>query len=99
MGRVVDRYADVTIVTSDNPRSEDAQKIIRNILDGMKEGTDSEVDRAEAIARMMQSLEVSDVLLIAGKGHELYQEVAGQRVPYSDLDEARAALVAWRASA
>lgn len=99
MGRVVDRYADVTIVTSDNPRSEDAQKIIRNILDGMKEGTDSEVDRAGAIARMMQSLEAPDVLLIAGKGHELYQEIAGQRVPYSDLDEARAALAAWRASA
>ncbi len=99
MGRVVDRYADVTIVTSDNPRTEDAQKIIRNILDGMKEGTDSEVDRAGAIARMMQSLEAADVLLIAGKGHEPYQEIAGQRIPYSDLDEARTALVAWRASA
>lgn len=99
MGRVADRYADAVIVTSDNPRSEDAQKIIRNILDGMREGTDSEVDRAVAIARMVQSLDAPDVLLIAGKGHEPYQEIAGQRLPFSDLDEARVALAAWRASA
>lgn len=105
MGRVVERFADEVVVTSDNPRGEDPQAIISAILDGMTTvancGTavTSEVDRTVAIADTVRRMQPQDVLLIAGKGHESYQEIAGQRLPYSDLEQAQLALAAWSAEA
>jgi UDP-N-acetylmuramoyl-L-alanyl-D-glutamate--2,6-diaminopimelate ligase len=86
MGAVAKRFADRVLVTSDNPRGEDPREIIRQI--GLAE---SEVDRARAIERAIDEASPADVVLIAGKGHEAYQEIAGRRLPFSDADVARAA--------
>jgi len=87
MGAVAKRLADRALVTSDNPRSEDPLKIIAEI--GLAE---SEADRARAIEKSILDAAAKDVVLIAGKGHERYQEIAGKRLPFSDADTARAAL-------
>ena len=80
MGAVANQLADLCVVTSDNPRSEEPEAIIRDILAGM-EGEDTprlvEPDREKAIAAALDLLEEGDVLLLAGKGHETYQEVNG----------------------
>ena len=86
MGAVARRLADQALVTSDNPRSEDPLQIIRQI--GLP---DAEPDRAAAIARAIAQAQPNDVVLIAGKGHESYQEIAGRRLPFSDAAVARAA--------
>jgi UDP-N-acetylmuramyl-tripeptide synthetase len=87
MGEVAKRFADRVLVTSDNPRGEDPLAIIRQI--GV---ADSEVDRARAIEKVILEAAPSDVVLIAGKGHEDYQEIAGKRLPFSDAAVARAAV-------
>jgi len=87
MGEVAKRLADRVLVTSDNPRGEDPREIIRQI--GV---ADSEVDRARAIQKVILEAAPSDVILIAGKGHEDYQEIAGKRLPFSDAAVARAAV-------
>jgi UDP-N-acetylmuramoyl-L-alanyl-D-glutamate--2,6-diaminopimelate ligase len=87
MGAVATRLADRALATSDNPRSEDPLAIIRQI--GV---ADSEVDRARAIERAILDAAPRDVVLVAGKGHESYQEIAGKRLPFSDAAVARAAL-------
>jgi UDP-N-acetylmuramoyl-L-alanyl-D-glutamate--2,6-diaminopimelate ligase len=87
MGAVATRLADRVLVTSDNPRGEDPLKIIEQI--GVAE---SEVDRARAIERIIAQAGPRDVVLIAGKGHEDYQEIAGRRLPFSDVAVARAAV-------
>ena len=94
MGAVAQREADEVIVTSDNPRGEEPQSIIHQILLGTIAATcvRAEVDRAAAIALALSEAEANDVVLIAGKGHEDYQEAAGQRVPFSDMAHAREAL-------
>ena len=99
MGRVAERFADVIVITSDNPRSEEPQAIIDAILAGMKSAAPVEADRAAAIRDAVRDMQPNDVLLIAGKGHEPYQEIAGRRLPYSDLEQARIALAAWRTAA
>ena len=103
MGRVAELFADEIVVTSDNPRGEPPQTIIKEILAGMTSIANSggklvsEVDRAVAIASTVARMQPQDVLLIAGKGHEAYQEIAGQRLPFSDLEHAQQALAARRA--
>jgi UDP-N-acetylmuramoyl-L-alanyl-D-glutamate--2,6-diaminopimelate ligase len=92
MGRVVSRLADRVVVTSDNPRSEDPGKIIDAILAGIAGNCEIEVDRAKAIEAAIAGAGPADVVLIAGKGHEDYQEIAGRRLPFSDAAVARAAL-------
>jgi UDP-N-acetylmuramoyl-L-alanyl-D-glutamate--2,6-diaminopimelate ligase len=87
MGSVAARLADKVLVTSDNPRSEDPLEIIRQIG-----ASASEPDRARAIGKIIAEAQASDVVLIAGKGHEDYQEIAGRRLPFSDAAVARAAL-------
>ncbi|MBI3523748.1 MAG: UDP-N-acetylmuramoyl-L-alanyl-D-glutamate--2,6-diaminopimelate ligase [Betaproteobacteria bacterium] len=99
MGEAAARLADWSIVSSDNPRSENPQAIIADILRGMAEQTPVEPDRAVAIRTAVLAAAANDVLLIAGKGHECYQEIAGRRLPFSDLEQAQAALAAWRAAA
>ncbi|WP_404303244.1 UDP-N-acetylmuramoyl-L-alanyl-D-glutamate--2,6-diaminopimelate ligase [Alicycliphilus denitrificans] len=94
MGAVAQREADRVIVTSDNPRGEEPRAIIHQILQGMIAGTSvsAEQDRAAAIAQAVAEAAPADVVLIAGKGHEDYQETAGRRQPFSDMAQARAAL-------
>jgi len=86
MGAAVARLADLSIVTSDNPRTEEPDAILRDIEKGMK-GARYEVieDRAAAIARAVEIALPRDVILVAGKGHETYQEIHGERHPFDDV--------------
>ena len=100
MGAVAARLADHVIVTSDNPRSEDPQAIIDQVLAGIPglKNAESFVDRQVAIFSAVHHARAGDVVLLAGKGHETYQEMAGERVPFSDREVARAALAEWKAA-
>ena len=95
MGEVAARLADRVLLTSDNPRGEDPVRIIADIQAGMPP-VESVADRAVAIRRAIAGAGAHDVVLLAGKGHEPYQEVAGIRTPFSDVDQARAALALRR---
>jgi UDP-N-acetylmuramoyl-L-alanyl-D-glutamate--2,6-diaminopimelate ligase len=96
MGELSYRLADLTIVTSDNPRSEDPQAIIDAVVSGIKTPEPSklriEVDRRAAIEHAIATAREGDVVLIAGKGHEPYQEIQGVKHPFNDLAVARQAL-------
>ncbi len=94
MGAAAQKGADRVIVTSDNPRGEVPAAIIHQVLAGTIASTQvsAEVDRAAAVAQAIAQADARDVVLIAGKGHEDYQETAGVRRPFSDLEQARAAL-------
>ena len=93
MGEIASRLADDVIVTSDNPRSEDPEKIIEEILTGSKPGTPHNADRKEAIANAIANAEPGDVVVIAGKGHEQGQEFeGGRKIPFDDVTVAREAL-------
>ncbi len=98
MAAAAERHADVPVITDDNPRSEPAAAIREQILAGLSEparrSARIEAGRAAAIRATIAEADVEDVILIAGKGHETYQEIEGVRHPFSDLDEARAALAA-----
>jgi UDP-N-acetylmuramoyl-L-alanyl-D-glutamate--2,6-diaminopimelate ligase len=93
MGEAAARRADAVILTSDNPRDEDPQAILADIARGAP-GARIIADRAEAIRAAIAEADARDVVLIAGKGHETYQEIAGRRLPFSDVDCAAAALAA-----
>jgi UDP-N-acetylmuramoyl-L-alanyl-D-glutamate--2,6-diaminopimelate ligase len=97
MGAVVRRLADAAIVTSDNPRSEDPAAIIAEITAGFD--MDVEVDRRTAIERAVATAGPSDVVVIAGKGHEQGQEQAGRVIPFDDREVAREALTALAGAA
>ncbi|MFO7152635.1 MAG: UDP-N-acetylmuramoyl-L-alanyl-D-glutamate--2,6-diaminopimelate ligase [Bacillota bacterium] len=91
MGKVVARYSDYFIITSDNPRSEDPEAIIRDIEEGLDETSKYEkiVDRRAAIERAIEMASAGDVVLIAGKGHENYQIVKDKVLPFDDREVAR----------
>jgi len=95
MGRAATEGADEIWVTSDNPRNEDPRHIIDDILAGTSGKPHVEPDRARAIFEAIGGAHQGDVVLIAGKGHEDYQEVAGDRLPFSDVAVAKKALEAW----
>jgi UDP-N-acetylmuramoyl-L-alanyl-D-glutamate--2,6-diaminopimelate ligase len=82
------------VLTSDNPRSEDPQNILNHMLSGLKHAGSAIVisDRAQAIAQTVQNARAQDVVLLAGKGHEDYQEISGIKHPFSDVQQARLAL-------
>ena len=90
--RLAEALADRVIVTSDNPRGEDPRAIINAILGGMKRAPAVQADRTRAVVEAVVAADTTDVILIAGKGHEPYQEIAGVRHPYSDLATAKSAL-------
>jgi UDP-N-acetylmuramoyl-L-alanyl-D-glutamate--2,6-diaminopimelate ligase len=92
MGALATRLADRVVITSDNPRSEAPLKIIADIRQGARGDYLVEPDRRRAIALALGEARRGDIVLIAGKGHETYQEVAGVRRPFSDVLIARAAL-------
>jgi UDP-N-acetylmuramoyl-L-alanyl-D-glutamate--2,6-diaminopimelate ligase len=86
MGRVADKLADQVVITTDNPRSEDPQAIAEDILEGMAKSSriHVELDRAQAIDYAISHAKENDIILVAGKGHEDYQEVNGKRYPFND---------------
>jgi UDP-N-acetylmuramoyl-L-alanyl-D-glutamate--2,6-diaminopimelate ligase len=92
MGEIAARLADRVVLTSDNPRSEDPLAIIEAIRRGVAGRCEVEPDRARAIAQALAAAASQDVVLIAGKGHENYQEIAGTRLPFSDEAAVRSAL-------
>jgi UDP-N-acetylmuramoyl-L-alanyl-D-glutamate--2,6-diaminopimelate ligase len=96
MGEVAGRLADVVVLTSDNPRSEDPLAIIAEVRAGVGPGAELviEVDRSAAIGRAVGLARPGDVVVLAGKGHETTQELDGRVVPFDDRDEARRALAA-----
>jgi len=93
MGTVAEKYSDLCIVTSDNPRSENPDQIIAEIVGGMS-GKNHQiiVDRTAAIQSAIRRVRCGDTVLIAGKGHEDYQEINGVKHPFSDVSVARQAL-------
>ncbi len=88
MAKVVEKFADIAIVTSDNPRTENPDDIISQIVTGFKEPDSSKIkvesDRKKAIALAIESAKKDDVVIIAGKGHENYQIIGKQKFPFSD---------------
>jgi UDP-N-acetylmuramoyl-L-alanyl-D-glutamate--2,6-diaminopimelate ligase len=94
MGAIAAKLADRVVVTSDNPRSEKAEAIIAQILLGLPscQAVEVQADRALAIAQTVNQASANDVVLIAGKGHEETQEIAGVKTPFSDRTHAQAAL-------
>ncbi|MBK8569601.1 MAG: UDP-N-acetylmuramoyl-L-alanyl-D-glutamate--2,6-diaminopimelate ligase [Nitrosomonadales bacterium] len=102
MGAIAAKLADVSIITSDNPRSEAPLDIIAAIVSGITSGKRETKgtyqiieDRASAIAQAVLSAHATDIVLIAGKGHESYQEIRGVKYPFSDAEVAQRALLAW----
>jgi UDP-N-acetylmuramoyl-L-alanyl-D-glutamate--2,6-diaminopimelate ligase len=93
MGRVADENADYSIITSDNPRKEDPDAIIAEAAKGFRSDRFEKItDRTEAIARAIELAQPRDIILIAGKGHEAYQEFADHTIPFDDIQVARRAL-------
>jgi UDP-N-acetylmuramoyl-L-alanyl-D-glutamate--2,6-diaminopimelate ligase len=108
MGMVAARLSDVVVITSDNPRSEVPQRIIEEIERGIPAGTqastrepvvESVVERADAIERAIAIANTGDVVLIAGKGHEKYQQIGDRVLPFDDGEVAKAALARRRTKA
>jgi UDP-N-acetylmuramoyl-L-alanyl-D-glutamate--2,6-diaminopimelate ligase len=93
MGSVADQYADFAIITSDNPRKEDPESIIRDIEVGFKrKNYETILDRKQAIARAIGMAQSRDIVVIAGKGHEKSQEFSDHTIPFDDVEIASRAL-------
>ncbi|OYD06616.1 UDP-N-acetylmuramoyl-L-alanyl-D-glutamate--2,6-diaminopimelate ligase [Paludifilum halophilum] len=96
MASIAAEYSDKVVITSDNPRTEDPQRIIEDMMEGLKEVPEEKytavLDREAAIRRAVEEAEDRDVILIAGKGHETYQEVNGVRYDFDDRETARKAI-------
>ncbi|MNM98474.1 UDP-N-acetylmuramoyl-L-alanyl-D-glutamate--2,6-diaminopimelate ligase [compost metagenome] len=99
MAEVAERLADRVLVTDDNPRSEDPLRIFDDIRPGFAKPAEVEfvAGRGAAIAHLIATADANDVIVLAGKGHEDYQEINGERHDFSDLIEAEKALAAWEA--
>jgi len=97
MGSVVDQNADYAIITSDNPRKEDPDAIIAEVEKGFRGNHFEKIsDRTQAITRAVELAQPHDIVLIAGKGHENYQEFADHTVPFEDIQVARRAIESRR---
>jgi UDP-N-acetylmuramoyl-L-alanyl-D-glutamate--2,6-diaminopimelate ligase len=97
MAEVAERLADGVVVTDDNPRNEAPEQILEGIRSGFSNpaAVTFSHGRAQAIASLIAAARAEDVVVLAGKGHEDYQEVRGERLPFSDLEEACRALSVW----
>ncbi len=96
MGTVASKFADVRIITNDNPRSEEPRTIIDAIITGMQGDFQVIEDRAKAITLAINKARANDMVLLAGKGHEDYQEIKGKRQPFSDSEIAHRVLSMWK---
>ena len=94
MGKIASELSDVVILTNDNPRGEVPENIIRDIREGISGSHFCELDRAKAIKEAIRASKNEDVILVAGKGREMFQEVKLDKIPYQDLDSIRAAMEA-----
>ena len=96
MGEIAEAFADRLVIADDNPRNEDGDDIVQHILSGMNKPEEAfiERDRRKAIAYAIMNAEPGDVVVIAGKGHETYQDVGGSRLIFSDANQVRLALQA-----
>jgi UDP-N-acetylmuramoyl-L-alanyl-D-glutamate--2,6-diaminopimelate ligase len=94
MAKVAESLADRIVLTTDNPRDELPEGIIDDMLAGLDEPGNAEIiaDRGEAIRRAILDSRSGDIVLIAGKGHETWQETAGQKIPFSDVASVQSAL-------
>jgi UDP-N-acetylmuramoyl-L-alanyl-D-glutamate--2,6-diaminopimelate ligase len=99
MGAIAEALADRIVVTSDNPRHEPPAEILAHIVAGLKQPQAAAVveDRRAAIGQAVRDADAHDVVVIAGKGHEDYQEIAGVKHPFSDVSEAASALAQRKA--
>jgi UDP-N-acetylmuramoyl-L-alanyl-D-glutamate--2,6-diaminopimelate ligase len=97
MGKIASEIADAVVVTSDNPRGEAPEAIIHAIVGGMHGNYAIEEDRAKAISIAILAAKPSDIVLIAGKGHEEYQEIAGKKHHFSDVEQAQNVLNTYQA--
>ena len=89
MGEISGRLADYTIITSDNPRTEDPEEIINEIEVGTKKtkgNYECIVDRKEAMKKAIGMANKNDIVIIAGKGHELYQEIGKEQIPFDERE-------------
>ena len=87
MGEISGRIADFTIITSDNPRTENPEEIVKQIESGMKKTNGKYVtivDRVEAIKEAIKMANKRDIIILAGKGHEPYQEINGKKYPFDE---------------
>lgn len=100
MGRVAEQGADQLVITDDNPRTENSASIIEQILQGIEQPQAIRViaNRAQAINSSITQAQAGDLILLAGKGHETYQEINGVRQPFSDIEQAERALQQWEAA-
>ena len=96
MGKIASEIADAVVVTSDNPRDENPDKIIQDIVGAMQGNYAVEEDRAKAISIGIRSAKPHDIVLIAGKGHEDYQEIAGKKQHFSDVEQAQNVLKVYQ---
>jgi len=88
MGQIAERYSDHVVITNDNPRTEDPQQIVNDIVSGLicPWAVEIEYDRKIAIKHVIDCAMPNDIILIAGKGHEDYQIIGKEKLPFSDID-------------
>ena len=98
MAETASQLADEIVITADNPRSEKFNDIVAQMVKGIPHGFSFQIieSREQAVSYAIANAKVDDVVLLAGKGHEDYQEIAGEKLSYSDLVAARRALDHWR---
>ena len=93
MGRIAEKYSDLAVVTSDNPRTEDPEEIIKDIVAGLtKDNHIIEIDRAKAIEIAVQNAQKDDIIVIAGKGHENYQIIGREKIHFDDREAVQSAM-------
>lgn len=94
MGEIAENFADKLVIADDNPRNEEGDEIVQHILSGISAKSAVTIirDRARAIAYAIDHAANADVVLIAGKGHETYQDIGGNRLMFSDANQVRLAL-------
>jgi len=97
MGEIAEAMADAVILTNDNPRSESPEQIIAAIQQGMRNPDQAQTlpDRREAIAMAISQARRGEVVLVAGKGHETWQQIGNEQIPFSDIDEVESQLEVW----